>query len=52
MTGKSNPYQCAIDLWNDGLVPSFDGKTWCLYGGKDAGILYEMKNIRRKIGEK
>ena len=38
---KGNPFQPAIDLWNEGLVPSFDGKTWRLHGGKDAAILYE-----------
>jgi len=35
------PYQSCVDLWNMGLVPSFDGKTWRLHGGKDSGILYE-----------
>jgi hypothetical protein len=35
------PFQCLADLWEQGLVPSFDGKTWRLHGGKDAKILYE-----------
>jgi hypothetical protein len=29
-----NPFQSCIDLWNKGLVPSFDGKTWRLHGYK------------------
>jgi len=28
------PYQCGVDLWERGLVPSFDGKTWRLHGYK------------------
>ena len=39
----TNPFQCAIDLWESGLVPSFDGYTWRLHGGRDAGVLYELK---------
>ena len=35
------PFQCLADLWEQGLVPSFDGKTWRLHGGKYAKILYE-----------
>jgi len=30
-------------LWNDGLVPSNDGKTWRLHTGKDAKIIYELE---------
>ena len=37
-----NPFQSGIDLWKKGLIPSFDGKTWRLQGGKSAHILYEM----------
>jgi hypothetical protein len=40
---KKYPFQAAIDLWNSGLVPSFDSTTWRLHGGKDAKILYETK---------
>ena len=36
-----NPFQSCIDLWEQGLVPSFDGKTWGLHS-KD-GIVYELK---------
>jgi hypothetical protein len=35
------PFQCLADLWEQGLVPSFDGKKWRLHGGKDAKILWE-----------
>ena len=35
-----NPFQSAIDLWNSGLVPSYDGKTWRLHG-KGGRILWE-----------
>jgi hypothetical protein len=35
------PYQPAVDLWKQGLVPSFDGKTWRLHGGPKAEILWE-----------
>lgn len=37
------PFQPCVDLWETGLVPSFDGKVWRLHGGKNAKILYEMK---------
>jgi len=37
------PFQSAVNLWNMGLIPSFDGKTWRLHGGKDAKILWEGK---------
>jgi hypothetical protein len=37
------PFQPFVDLWKMGLVPSFDGKTWRLNGGKDAKILWEGK---------
>jgi hypothetical protein len=36
------PFQCLVSLWDQGLVPSFDGKTWRLHGGKDAKILFEI----------
>ena len=43
---KSNrgeyPFQSAVDLWNMGLVPSFDGKNWRLHGGKSAKVLFEI----------
>jgi hypothetical protein len=36
------PFACFVKLWEQGLVPSFDGKTWRLHGGKKAEILYEL----------
>jgi hypothetical protein len=38
---KGYPFQPAVDLWEMGLVPSFDGKKWRLHGGPDAKILWE-----------
>ena len=35
----ANPFQPAIDLWERGLIPSFDGKLWRLHG-KDGKILW------------
>ena len=35
-----NPFQPAIDLWNRGLVPSFDGKVWRLHG-KEGKVVWE-----------
>jgi len=37
-----NPFQPGIDLWMRGIVPSFDGKTWRLHGGKDGKVLKEI----------
>ncbi len=38
-----SPFQSCIDLWEMGLVPSFDGKVWRLHGGPKAEILWEGK---------
>jgi len=42
------PYQSAVDLWMQGLVPSYDGNVWRLHGGINAEILWEgtIKRIR------
>ena len=40
---RENPFQPAVDLWEAGLVPSFDGKVWRLHAGKKAQIVYEMQ---------
>jgi len=37
------PFLPLVKLWEQGLVPSFDGKKWRLHGGKDAKILWEGK---------
>ena len=34
-------FSSAVKLWDDGLVPSFDGTTWRLHSGKSADIVYE-----------
>jgi hypothetical protein len=45
------PFQPLVRLWGQGLVPSFDGKTWRLHGGEDAKILYEItKGDLEKMG--
>ena len=31
-TSGEDPFQPTIDLWEKGIVPSFDGKKWYLYG--------------------
>lgn len=36
------PYQAAVDLWRQGLVARYDRKTWRLYGGKNAKILFTL----------
>ncbi|MCJ7768665.1 hypothetical protein MUP79_09785 [Candidatus Bathyarchaeota archaeon] len=36
------PFVSASKLWRMGLVPSFDGKTWRLHGGKKAEVLFEI----------
>ena len=34
-------FSSAVKLWEAGLVPSFDGRTWRLHTGKNAKIVYE-----------
>ena len=34
-------FSSVANLWNAGLVPSFDGKVWRLHSGKSADIVYE-----------
>jgi hypothetical protein len=34
-------FSSCIKLWEQGLVPSFDGTTWRLHSGKKAEIVYE-----------
>jgi len=36
------PYQPVVDLWERGLVPSFDGSKWLLHSGKKADIVFEI----------
>jgi hypothetical protein len=37
------PFQPSVDLWTMGLVPSFDGQVWKLYGGPKAKVLWKGK---------
>jgi hypothetical protein len=34
-------YSSCVKLWEQGLVPSYDGTTWRLHSGKKAEIVYE-----------
>ena len=34
-------FSSAVKLWEAGLVPSFDRRTWRLHTGKDAHVVYE-----------
>ena len=43
----TNPYQCLIDLWEQGLLPSYDGKIWRLHGGRKGKVLWKGKIKRR-----
>jgi hypothetical protein len=35
------PFLPLVKLWEMGLVPSFDGKTWRLHGGPNATVLWK-----------
>jgi len=48
----NNPFQPAVDLWEMGLVPGFDGKKWRLHGGEDGGVMWEADTWpKTKIGK-
>jgi len=36
------PFAPCVQLWELGLVPSFDGKVWRLHGGEKAVVLFEI----------
>jgi hypothetical protein len=36
------PFAPCVQLWNLGLVPSFDGTTWRLHGRPKAAVLFEI----------
>ena len=36
-----NPFQPAINLWKNGLIPSFDGKSWRLHAGENAEVVWK-----------
>ena len=44
--GKGYPFQAAVDLWERGLVPSFDGTLWRLHSGPMAEIVWTKKAMR------
>jgi hypothetical protein len=35
-------FSSCISLWEAGLVPSFDGKTWRLHSGEKAAVVYKI----------
>jgi hypothetical protein len=35
------PFQPAVDLWEMGLVPSYDGEIWRLHGGLEGKAIWE-----------
>jgi hypothetical protein len=45
---KGYPFQSCVDLWNMGLVPSFDEKVWRLHGKPDGKILFEISKEELK----
>ncbi len=44
-----NPFQSGIDLWNKGLVPSFNGNIWRLHAGEKADVVFEIGEDELKI---
>lgn len=36
-----NPFQPAINLWKNGLIPSFDGESWRLHAGENAEVVWK-----------
>jgi hypothetical protein len=53
---KGYPFLVAVKLWQQGLVASFNGKTWRLHSGKDAKVVFEiskeeLKNLNEGWGE-
>jgi len=47
---KKYPFQPLVNLWEMGIVPSFDDTTWRLHAGKDAKIIFEIsqKDLKGK----
>lgn len=43
-----NPFQSGNDLWRDGFVPSFDGKTWRLHSGDKGEIVFAISKEKLK----
>jgi hypothetical protein len=38
-------FTSCIRLWEQGLVPSFDGTIWRLHSGKNANVVYEVEGV-------
>ena len=38
-------FSACVKLWESGLVPSYDGKTWRLHSGKNADVVYEYVEV-------
>ena len=41
VTTDEYPFLPLVKLWELGVVPSFDGKTWRLHGGPDAKVMWD-----------
>jgi hypothetical protein len=39
---KGYPYQPCVDLWRQGIIPSYDGTTWRLHTHLDARISFKI----------
>ena len=37
------PFQSVVDLWKQGLVPSFSGKLWRLHSGPNGQVIWEAE---------
>jgi hypothetical protein len=47
------PFRSAVDLWEMGIIPSYDGKVWRLHTGPDARILWQgtVEDAKNQIEE-
>ena len=39
-----NPFMPCVELWEQGLVPSYDGKVWRLHSGENADIVNHLNH--------
>jgi len=46
---KGYPFQSCVDLWKQGLAPSFDGTYWRLHSGKKSKVVFKIsqKDLRK-----
>ena len=47
----NHDFSPAVNLWNAGLVPSFDGTMWRLHSGTKADVVYEWTPEEREDSE-